>query len=131
MNKIIEKNLVRNENPLAFFLFYCWIHAFWANVVPSATESEYIVEKILDEKIEINEKGERVRRYLVQWHGFDIAQSTWEPMANLVHALGVLDDWKEEKQQRKFREVIFFLIKLIVFFLKEEKIFATDYLIFK
>jgi len=52
-------------------------------------------------------------------------------MANLVHALGVLDDWKEEKQQRKFREVIFFLIKLIVFFLKEEKIFATDYLIFK
>jgi hypothetical protein len=40
----------------------------------------YIAEKIL--KLRLSGRGER--EYLVKWQGYDVAESTWEPLENLL-----------------------------------------------
>ena len=54
-------------------------------------ESEYEVENILQHKF-IGCKREL--RYLVQWHGYSRAESTWEPEEHLRNALEVLEAYK-------------------------------------
>ncbi|KAL0591619.1 hypothetical protein ABG067_001220 [Albugo candida] len=59
------------------------IREFEKNYVP---RDEYIVDKILDRKAEVNEKtGLQTYFYLVKWVGYQ--DDTWEPADNLPHNL--------------------------------------------
>lgn len=49
-------------------------------VSPSSFDHEYIVEKILDKRM--NDKG--FVEYFVKWEGFPASSNTWEPLSNLV-----------------------------------------------
>ncbi|CAG9853551.1 unnamed protein product [Phyllotreta striolata] len=50
-----------------------------ASPEPEETGEEYIVEKIID--CRINEHG--VKEYLLKWKGYDDKDNTWEPEENL------------------------------------------------
>jgi hypothetical protein len=54
----------------------------------SSTESEYIVEEILDRRIY---KG--VLQYLVKWEGYPLDQSTWEPIKNFTNSYKLVEDY--------------------------------------
>jgi hypothetical protein len=52
-------------------------------------ERLYIVEKIIDKKIEGNHT-----RFLVKWDGYPIEESTWEPEENLESVPHLLDEFE-------------------------------------
>ena len=54
-------------------------------------ESEFEVEAILQHKF-VGQKKEI--HYLVQWHGYSRAESTWEPEEHLRNAPEVLEGYK-------------------------------------
>ena len=58
---------------------------------PIDGESEFKVKNILQHKF-VGRKKEI--RYLVQWHGYSRAESTWEPEEHLRNALEVLEAYK-------------------------------------
>jgi hypothetical protein len=55
----------------------------------SHSEEEYIVEKIIDKRF----KNGRVE-YLVKWQGYNIKDSTWEPMENLKSVLIMVQEYE-------------------------------------
>lgn len=66
------------------------------------TESEFVVEKILDKRL--NDKG--VVEYLLKWEGFEDKDNTWEPEKNLtcpgmIQAFEVEYAKNEEEKTRK------------------------------
>jgi transposase InsO family protein len=53
-------------------------------------EEEYEVEKVLDAK----RKGRgRKLHYLIQWHGFPISDSTWEPADHMTHSIDAIAEF--------------------------------------
>lgn len=56
-------------------------------VITNGTE-EYEVEAILDHRIR-----HRRKEYLVQWKGYGVEDRTWEPVNNLTHCQGLLDQY--------------------------------------
>ncbi len=72
-----------------------------------ASEEEYVVQKILAKKEYPTPK------YLVKWEGYDIKESTWEPLENLFNAMDLVDDFekseaiiKNEKELKKQKEYL-------------------------
>lgn len=53
-------------------------------------DQEYIVEKILDKKID--SKG--VAKYLVKWEGFPSSNNTWEPLEHLVECEAAIQKYE-------------------------------------
>jgi hypothetical protein len=58
------------------------------------SETEYIVEKILDKKKFKNEV-----KYLVKWMGYAESKSTWEPVSHLMKCMDLVEEF--EKSQNK------------------------------
>ena len=56
---------------------------------------EFEVSEILDSRI-IRRKLE----YLVHWQGYDISERTWEPAANLCHALEMIQDFYRQYPEK-------------------------------
>ena len=54
-------------------------------------EGEYIVESILDERVE---KGGK-KRYFVKWKGYPVEEGTWESHEGLEET-EALDRWERE-----------------------------------
>lgn len=64
--------------------------------VEQAAPDEYIVEKIIDSRI--NEKG--IKEYLLKWIGYEEKDNTWEPEENL-DCPGLIDAFEKEKAKRE------------------------------
>jgi chromo domain-containing protein 1 len=58
------------------------------------TEKSYFVERILAEDIDRDQN----MFYLIQWEGYPITESTWEPEQN-IEEQKTFDDWEEEKRR--------------------------------
>jgi hypothetical protein len=58
------------------------------------TEKSYFVERILAEDMD----GDQNMFYLIQWEGYLLAESTWEPEEN-IEEQKTFDDWNEEKDR--------------------------------
>ena len=56
--------------------------------------SDYIVEKILDSKLE---KGKKM--YKIKWKGYPVSQCTWEPVAHLSNCIDMVKDFEKELAQ--------------------------------
>jgi hypothetical protein len=69
------------------------------------TETEYIVEKILDKK-----KFKKDDKYLVKWLGYAESKSTWEPISHLTKCLDLIVEFEKsrdisaaaENEEKKF-----------------------------
>jgi transposase InsO family protein len=61
-------------------------------------EVEFEVESILDVRTRRFGKGSR-EEYLVQWKGYPLWESTWEPKANLRHCPDLLREFHEARQR--------------------------------
>ena len=59
------------------------------------SESEYLVEKILDKKMI---KGSEY--YLIKWEGYPISECTWEPKSNLTNSKDILRKFELEYNNR-------------------------------
>ncbi|CAG5098809.1 Oidioi.mRNA.OKI2018_I69.XSR.g15997.t1.cds [Oikopleura dioica] len=70
-------------------------------------EEEYEVEHILDERMEENDAGVKVKHYRIRWKGFGPDDDTWEPKENLDcdDLITAFEEKarkeREEKKQRK------------------------------
>jgi hypothetical protein len=53
-------------------------------------EEEYEVEKVLDAKHK--GKGHKLH-YLIQWQGFPISDSTWEPADHMTHSTNAITEF--------------------------------------
>jgi len=51
--------------------------------------SEYIVEKILDFKIENG-----IKKYFVKWQSYSYDQNTWEPVSNLTNCVNLIEEFE-------------------------------------
>lgn len=65
-------------------------------ITEQAAPDEYIVEKIIDSRI--NEKG--VKEYLLKWIGYEEKDNTWEPEENL-DCPGLIEAFEKEKAKRE------------------------------
>jgi hypothetical protein len=91
-----------NTSNLRKFIF----DEFKRNVPPEPTinvqtnEVEYEVDYIVDEKEQITGKG-RARKsttyFLVVWKGHDVAEATWEPLANLENAPEKIREFRDRQ----------------------------------
>ncbi|KAJ8966168.1 hypothetical protein NQ314_003700, partial [Rhamnusium bicolor] len=63
---------------------------------PEETNEEYIVEKIIDDRI--NDRG--VKEYLLKWIGYDNKDNTWEPEENL-DCPSLIKAYETEKSARE------------------------------
>jgi len=61
----------------------------------SADEAEYEVDRIVDDRVEDNEK-----QYLIRWKGFTAEDDTWEPVTNL-DCPEIIDAYEEAKRKKK------------------------------
>jgi len=61
----------------------------------SADEPEYEVDRIVDDRVEDNEK-----QYLIRWKGFTAEDDTWEPVTNL-DCPEIIDAYEEAKRKKK------------------------------
>jgi len=57
--------------------------------------NEYLVDQILNHRGNVKKKSRM--QFLVQWHGYDVSESTWEPYSN-VKDLAALTDYIAEKK---------------------------------
>ena len=57
-------------------------------------EIEYIVEKILDKKMDKNEA-----KFLVKWQGYPENESTWEPLSHLAKVLDMVDNFEKNNNK--------------------------------
>lgn len=65
-------------------------------VTEPAAPEEYIVEKIIDSRL--NEKG--VKEYLLKWIGYEEKDNTWEPEENL-DCPGLIEAFEKEKAKKE------------------------------
>ncbi len=56
-------------------------------------EGEYVVEKILDRKLQ---NGKRM--YLVKWENYPMSQNTWEPVNHLTNVLDLVEAYEKAHQ---------------------------------
>merc|ERR1712141_674434 len=61
----------------------------------SADEAEYEVDRIVDDRVEDNEK-----QYLIRCKGFTAEDDTWEPVTNL-DCPEIIDAYEEAKRKKK------------------------------
>lgn len=61
----------------------------------SADEAEYEVDRIVDDRVEDNEK-----QYLIRWKGFTAEDDTWEPVTNL-DCPEIIEGYEENKRKKK------------------------------
>merc|ERR1712061_948903 len=61
----------------------------------SADEAEYEVDRIVDDRVEENEK-----QYLIRWKGFSAEDDTWEPVTNL-DCPEIIEGYEEAKRKKK------------------------------
>ncbi|CBY19798.1 unnamed protein product [Oikopleura dioica] len=70
-------------------------------------EEEYEVEQVLDERMEDNEEGVKVKHYRIRWKGFGSDDDTWEPKDNLDCA-DLISNFEakaqKEKEEKKARK---------------------------
>jgi len=59
-------------------------------------DEEFYVEKILAKREYPNP------RYLIKWEGWDIKDSTWEPIENLENALDLVDEFEKNEVIKKY-----------------------------
>jgi hypothetical protein len=59
------------------------------------SENEYIVEKILDKRIE-----DGIVEYYIKWEGYDDIESTWEPMENLDNIQNLIAEFEAENRKK-------------------------------
>ena len=59
-------------------------------------EAFYTIEQIIDRK-----KFKGKYKYKIKWKGFPIEQCTWEPIKNLQHALGFVDEYNRNHPIKK------------------------------
>ena len=62
----------------------------------SPAAPEYVVDKILKRKVRAGQQS-----YLVQWAGFPLSQSTWEPLSNFQDSLKLIDEFEERRKLTK------------------------------
>lgn len=63
-----------------------------------ASEEEYEVEKILAKREFPTPK------YLVKWIGYDIKESTWEPLEHLLNAMDLVDEFEKNEAISKLEK---------------------------
>merc|ERR1711924_500140 len=61
----------------------------------SADEAEYEVDRIVDDRVEENEK-----QYLIRWKGFTAEDDTWEPVTNF-DCPEIIECYEENKRKKK------------------------------
>jgi len=66
----------------------------------SGSEEEYEVEQVLDERMEENEDGVKVKHYRIRWKGFGSDDDTWEPKDNLDCA-DLISNFEAKAQKEK------------------------------
>lgn len=71
---------------------------------PEVEEKDYVVERILDKKIDVKGRS----KYLVKWAKYPSSENTWEPLENLVdcdHALQTYEFKRAESLAVKARNI--------------------------
>lgn len=63
---------------------------------PTQQEEEFVVEKIID--VRINDKGKK--EYLLKWIGYSDSENTWEPEENL-DCPGLIQAFEAEKGKKR------------------------------
>lgn len=58
-------------------------------------EAEYEVDRIVDDRVEENEK-----QYLIRWKGFSADDDTWEPVTNL-DCPEIIEGYEEAKKKKR------------------------------
>jgi RNase H-like domain found in reverse transcriptase/Reverse transcriptase (RNA-dependent DNA polymerase)/Integrase zinc binding domain/Chromo (CHRromatin Organisation MOdifier) domain/Retroviral aspartyl protease len=51
---------------------------------PPIYKNTYVFERILDKKMEKDQRGRLIPKYLVQWQGYPIWEATWEPASSMA-----------------------------------------------
>lgn len=69
----------------------------------SSSEACFIVEKILDKKLENG-----VEKYLVKWLDFAVDESTWEPKENLTSCIETIEEFEDQLRNTKPKSKIYF-----------------------
>lgn len=65
------------------------------NKTKDFTESEYLIEKIMDKK---TEKGKP--KYLIKWLGYPHCQNTWEPLSHLQNCIDLVEEFENSKKNK-------------------------------
>ncbi len=66
--------------------------------IPGETHLEYLVDKILDDKII---RGKRY--YLIHWQGYDDIHDSWEPEENCSNAQDKINEYNQSKKNKAQR----------------------------
>lgn len=72
------------------------IHTTKINNSDDEESREYIIEKILDKKID----SRGFVRYLVKWQGYSSKDNSWEPIENLVECDKAMQEYEISRAQR-------------------------------